>query len=99
MLPTCPRDSQARPVGSRAAIGKANAAWPTAVEYAARPPAVASAPQTRRSMKYKCEICGHIYDPAEGDPDTGIPPGTPFDKIPDDWTCPDCGATKAEFVP
>jgi rubredoxin len=50
-------------------------------------------------MKYICQICSHIYDPAVGDPETGIPPGTPFEKIPDDLTCPDCGATKADFEP
>jgi len=50
-------------------------------------------------QKYICEVCGYIYDPAEGDPDSGIEPGTPFDQIPDDWTCPQCGATKAQFEP
>ena len=39
-------------------------------------------------MKYQCEPCGYIYDPAEGDPDSGIAPGTPFEDLPDDWTCP-----------
>ena len=50
-------------------------------------------------MKYKCVICGHIYDPAVGDPDSGIAAGTPFAEIPDHWYCPDCGATKADFEP
>ena len=49
--------------------------------------------------KYRCEICSHIYDPAEGDPETGIPPGTSFESLPADWVCPECGATKADFVP
>jgi rubredoxin len=49
--------------------------------------------------KYRCTICGHIYDPVEGDPDTGIPPGTPFGALPDTWVCPDCGAAKADFEP
>ncbi|GAA0946417.1 rubredoxin [Pseudonocardia zijingensis] len=44
-----------------------------------------------------CDPCGFIYDPDEGDPDSGIPPGTPFEDIPDDWMCPICGATKADF--
>ena len=44
-----------------------------------------------------CEPCGFIYDPEEGDPDSGIEPGTPFEDIPDDWMCPICGATKADF--
>jgi len=47
--------------------------------------------------RYRCTVCDHIYDPAVGDPDSGIPPGTPFEKLPDDWYCPDCGATKADF--
>ncbi len=48
--------------------------------------------------KSKCLACGFIYDPAEGDPDSGIAPGTPFEDIPDDWTCPICGATKDMFT-
>lgn len=49
-------------------------------------------------MKYKCTICGYIYDPAEGDQADGIAPGTPFDKLPDDYICPVCGAGKDEFM-
>ncbi|MCJ7664989.1 MAG: rubredoxin [Desulfobacterales bacterium] len=49
--------------------------------------------------KYKCSVCGYIYDPAKGDSDGGIAPGTPFEKLPDDWTCPVCGATKDKFEP
>nr|WP_210035663.1 rubredoxin [Pseudonocardia parietis] len=52
------------------------------------------APEAKRWL---CEPCGFIYDPEEGDPDSGIPPGTPFEDIPDDWMCPICGATKADF--
>jgi len=47
--------------------------------------------------KYKCTVCGYIYDPELGDPDGGIEPGTPFEDIPDDWVCPICGARKEEF--
>ena len=47
--------------------------------------------------KYECIPCGYIYDPAEGDPDHGIPKGTPFEKLPDDWVCPVCGAGKDQF--
>jgi len=47
--------------------------------------------------KYECTVCGYVYDPALGDPDGGIKPGTPFEEIPDDWVCPVCGAAKAEF--
>lgn len=49
--------------------------------------------------KYKCSICGHIYDPAKGSPEQNIAPGTPFEKLPDDWRCPICGATKGDFEP
>jgi rubredoxin len=48
---------------------------------------------------WMCTSCGFIYDPDEGDPDGGIPPGTPFDDIPDTWFCPVCGARKADFEP
>ncbi len=48
-------------------------------------------------MKYRCIVCGYIYDPAEGDPDSGVPAGTAFDDIGDDWVCPTCGAPKSEF--
>ncbi len=47
--------------------------------------------------KYKCTVCGYVYDPELGDPDGGIQPGTPFEKIPDSWICPVCGAAKAMF--
>ena len=47
---------------------------------------------------YRCEECGYIYDPAEGDPDGGIEPGTEFKDIPDDWQCPVCGVKKSNFV-
>lgn len=47
--------------------------------------------------KWRCTICNHIYDEAEGDPDTGIPPGTKMEDVPDDWCCPDCGAEKGDF--
>ena len=50
-------------------------------------------------MRYKCEMCGWVYDPAVGDPDGGIAPGTAFADIPDDWVCPVCGAAKADFSP
>ena len=47
--------------------------------------------------KYQCNVCGYIYDPEKGDPDGGIKPGTKFEDIPDDWTCPVCGAEKSQF--
>jgi len=47
--------------------------------------------------KYVCGPCGYVYDPAEGDADGGIDPGTAFADLPDDWACPVCGASKDEF--
>jgi rubredoxin len=46
-----------------------------------------------------CELCGYVYDPAEGDADGGVKPGMRFEDIPDDWTCPVCGANKDDFSP
>ena len=48
-------------------------------------------------QKYKCTVCGYIYDPEIGDPDSGIKPGTSFDNLPDNWVCPICGADKSLF--
>ena len=48
-------------------------------------------------MKYVCPLCGYVYDEKEGDPDNGIEPGTPFDKLPADWVCPECGVGKDDF--
>ncbi len=47
--------------------------------------------------KYRCTICDYIYEPEKGDPDSGVNPGTPFEKLPDDWVCPVCGADKSSF--
>ena len=47
--------------------------------------------------KWQCRICGWIYDEELGDPESGIPPGTAWEDIPDDWRCPDCGASRDEF--
>jgi rubredoxin len=49
--------------------------------------------------KYECGICEHIYDEAEGDPDSGIAPGTLWEDVPEDWCCPVCGASKVDFFP
>jgi rubredoxin len=48
-------------------------------------------------QKYVCNVCGYIYDPAEGDPDSNTPAGTAFDALPEDWVCPVCGAGKDDF--
>ncbi len=47
--------------------------------------------------KYKCTVCGYVYDPEEGDPEAGVVPGTSFESLPDDWVCPVCGAGKELF--
>jgi rubredoxin-NAD+ reductase len=50
-------------------------------------------------QQFLCRACGLIYDEGEGDPDSGLPPGTRFSDIPEDWACPICGVTKADFEP
>ena len=47
--------------------------------------------------KWECRVCGYVYDPARGDEDNGVKPGTAFEKVPDDWMCPACGAGKDLF--
>jgi rubredoxin len=49
--------------------------------------------------KYVCDVCGYVYDPAEGDPDNGVDAGTAFADLPEDWVCPLCGASKDDFSP
>ncbi len=46
---------------------------------------------------YMCVICGYVYDEARGAPDEGIPPGTRWEDVPEDWKCPECGVSKADF--
>ena len=46
---------------------------------------------------YECTVCGYLYNPDEGDTDSGVEPGTSFEAIPDDWVCPVCGASKDQF--
>ncbi len=47
--------------------------------------------------KYVCIVCGYVYDPAVGDPENNVPAGTPFEKLPEDWLCPECGVGKDQF--
>jgi len=47
--------------------------------------------------KWRCTLCGYVYDPEEGDPDNDIEPGIPFEDLPEEWVCPDCGASKEDF--
>ncbi len=49
--------------------------------------------------KYVCKVCGYVYDPAAGDPDSGVAPGTEWADVPADWVCPVCGVGKGEFEP
>lgn len=49
-------------------------------------------------MRYRCKVCGFIYDPELGDPDSGIEPGTSFEDIPEAWSCPVCGVRKSDFI-
>lgn len=48
-------------------------------------------------QSFMCELCDYTYEPAKGDPDRGIDPGTAFEALPDEWVCPICGAEKDEF--
>ena len=50
-------------------------------------------------QKCACNSCGYVYDPKTGDPDNGISPRTPFEELPDDWVCPECGVPKDDFTP
>jgi len=50
-------------------------------------------------QKYVCTLCGYEYDPAEGDPDNNVAPGTAWEQVPEDWTCPVCAAGKDNFDP
>jgi flavin reductase (DIM6/NTAB) family NADH-FMN oxidoreductase RutF/rubredoxin len=69
----------------------------SAPSYQAAKPA-APPPVPPVASKYKCGVCGYIYDPAVGDPDSGVKAGTPFETLPADWVCPVCGADKREFT-
>jgi len=71
----------------------------TAATYIEKKPKKISEQGANNMKKYKCLMCGYIYDPAEGDPDNDVEPGTAFEDLPDDWVCPDCGAGKDEFEP
>ncbi len=52
-----------------------------------------------KGKKYMCSVCGYIYNPDNGDPTQGVKPGTAFEDLPDDWTCPVCGSSKDKFEP
>jgi rubredoxin len=52
---------------------------------------------TVANQQWLCQLCGYVYDEAVGDPSQAVPPGTRLADLPDDWRCPDCGATGADF--
>jgi len=71
----------------------------TAATYIKKKSKEKSIQGAKEMKKYKCLMCGYIYDPAVGDPDNGVAADTAFKDLPDDWTCPECGADKGEFEP
>ncbi len=79
--------------------GKSPQSAPTYVEEKTGPAAAAAEKKGEKMQKYTCSICGYVYDPEVGDPDNGVAPGTAFEDLPDDWTCPICGADKSQFEP
>jgi flavin reductase (DIM6/NTAB) family NADH-FMN oxidoreductase RutF/rubredoxin len=79
--------------------GTAPRTAPTYVAPLAKQPPKPSKPPKEPLSKYVCQVCGYIYDPGTGDPERGIPPGTAFEDLPEDWICPLCGAPKSKFSP
>jgi flavin reductase (DIM6/NTAB) family NADH-FMN oxidoreductase RutF/rubredoxin len=77
-------------------MGKAPKTAPTYRGPAAAPPKERS---DAAMQKYECQVCGYVYDPAAGDPENGVQPGTAFADLPADWVCPVCGAAKDQFQP
>jgi flavin reductase (DIM6/NTAB) family NADH-FMN oxidoreductase RutF/rubredoxin len=83
---------------SPAVIASAAPAPPPSPPVQTAQSAPKSSQEVSKMAKNKCQVCGWIYDPAVGDPDGGIQPGTAFEDIPENWTCPICGAAKSEFA-
>jgi len=78
--------------------GKSPKSAPTYTEEITEPAATSTPGEKPEKMdKYTCTICGYVYDPEKGDPESSIPPGTAFEDLPDDWICPICGADKSQF--
>jgi hypothetical protein len=71
----------------------------TAAEKKPEAPAKKPLGKVESTGKYRCKVCGYIYDPAKGDPDNGVKPGTAFKDLPADWKCPECGVNKEQFEP
>ncbi|AKH21756.1 rubredoxin [Sedimenticola thiotaurini] len=57
-----------------------------------------SADKLSDEARLECKICWYLYDPAQGDPYWQIPPGTPFSRLPEDWSCPNCDGRKDDFM-
>lgn len=53
---------------------------------------------TQAARQFYCQVCGHVFDEALGDPDAGIAPGTRWEDVPQDWCCPDCGVPKSDYL-
>ena len=70
-----------------------------AATYIEAPPQSTTPSPGVKLQQHRCEVCGWVYNPAFGDPDGGISPGTPFEELPEDWVCPLCGARKDQFRP
>jgi len=71
----------------------------TAATYIEKKPKAKLEQEAGYMKKYKCLMCGYIYDPVVGDPDNEVAAGTAFEDLPDDWVCPECGVGKDEFEP
>ncbi|MHC4738869.1 MAG: rubredoxin [Planctomycetota bacterium] len=70
----------------------------TAATYIAMKPKAKPKLGAKLMKKYKCLLCGYIYDPTVGDPENNVAVGTAFESLPEDWVCPECGVAKNEFV-
>ena len=77
--------------------GQVPAAAPVQVKEENTGQTGAKGPGDNKMKKYVCSVCGYVYDPVSGDPDSGIAPGTAFEDIPEDWVCPVCGVGKDQF--
>jgi len=97
--PRSRRDVLRLAAGMAAVSGLAGAAALGLAGPATRTARAVDDPATQRYICVASDCRPYVYDPAVGDPDSGIPPGTPFADLPDDWYCPICGAGKVDFIP
>lgn len=80
--------------GKERTAGKKEQAGPQETPKKDAPPEKSAKTQ---AAKYRCKVCGYVYDPENGDPSQEIKPGTPFEELPDSWQCPECGVNKDQF--